>query len=478
MNTRNSSRTPMIESLEARQLMAGQTVFYENFESGGRGWSNDTELATDQGKAWAVESGRAHSGTRAAGTVNAGYDSVLASPAINLPAVDQYREHLYLKWWQTVDYKSRGGFGVGTPVVREWVPELGTWGPWNVIDPNTAVVGTDVIRTWGNVGLDLTQFAGGRVQVGFHHNGFANGATGWTVDDVTITKEQVQRPWAADTSFSGGFDGWTTNRGMWDVAGGVAGTALHGTPPVAYDSSLISPAFYLSAGAKNGPVSLEFKSFMDRRQSAVITVEFQFWMPSTGWSPVNNVSADLADTVLNFHQPEGQWKTFRLPLTNSLGGAVNVPHRLLFTATSGIVGGGWKIDDVKLNFPGKGTQPTPTPTTKRPEVAVFNPFGELTDGVTSVRWGTYSNNTGGRDVTFTVRNTGTATLQLGPVSVTGSSAFVVVAQPAKAVNPGQATTFKIRLLTSTVGAKSAVVKFATNDLDEGVFDFAIGGVVK
>jgi len=59
---------------------------------------------------------------------------------------------------------SRGGFGASIPVVREWVPALASWGPWNVIDPNTETV-PQQSKTWGYLGLDLTQFAGQRVQV-------------------------------------------------------------------------------------------------------------------------------------------------------------------------------------------------------------------------------------------------------------------------------------------------------------------------
>jgi hypothetical protein len=482
------SAAPLIESLENRQLMAGQRVFFENFENGMHGWTCDTYLSTDSRKAWGIASGFAHSGSHSAGTINAGNDAVLASPAINLPSANQYSDHIYLRWWQFADYKSRGGLAASMPVVREWVPELAAWGPWNVIDPNSETTPQQT-KTWNNVGLDLTQFQGERVQVGFHHYGYTNGARGWMVDDVEITKEQVQKPWHADTGFENGFDGWTTTRGVWDIGfsnavrspsgGKIAGTGLLTSPVAAENSSLVSPAFNLPANPSHKPVTLSFNSFLDRAGAAIITAEFQFYMPSTGWSPVNNLSADLADTVLNIYQPAGRWKTFTLPVTNSFGGANILPFRILFTADVGINGGrGWFIDDVKLNFAGKTqTNPTPMPTAA-PEIKVSNPFGELTDGVTRVLWGTYKPGSGAKDITFTVKNAGNATLNIKQLVLDNSIGFSIAKMPAATVAAGGTTTFTLRMSTATVGTKSAMVRLLSNDADEATFNFNISGVVK
>jgi hypothetical protein len=490
MTTRNprTRRTSLVESLENRQLMAGQQVFVENFEGGGQGWHVDTDLATDGRKPWAIVSNFAHAGSRSASTVNAGNDAILASPAINLPSANQYTDHLYLRWWQQTDMSSRGGRTTDIAVVREYIPELGGYGPWNVIDPNTEAVPQQT-NGWGYVGLDLTQFAGERVQIGFHHYVIAplNGARGWSVDDVSITKEAVQRPWAADTSFENGFDGWTTTRGLWDVGTPtgigvptghkVAGTGISNSPVIGEFSSLISPAFMIPAAAANKPMTLQFNSYMDKTSAAVITVEFQFWMPSTGWSPVNNLSADLTDTVLNLYQPAGRWKTFPLPVTNSFGGAQHLPFRVLFSVLGGSGGRGWFIDDVKLNFAGKGTQTNPTPTTG-PEIHVSNPFGELTDGVTRVMWGTHKPGSGAKDITFTVRNSGNTTLNLNQLVLDNSVGFTIVKQPAKTVAAGGSTTFTIRMSTATAGTKSATVRLLSNDADEATFNFNISGLVK
>lgn len=490
MKTPATTSSAVVETLEGRRHFAAQTLFFENFEGGGAGWSVDTSLGIDTRNPWAVTGaqagpGFAKSGTRVAATVRPSMDAYFASPAINLPGVNQYNEHLYLKWWQWTDYNSRGGFGASMPTVREWIPSLGGWGPWNVIDPNTEAI-PQRTQTWGHVGLDLTQFAGQRVQIGFHHYGNANGAPGWYIDDVSITRETVQRPWQSDTSFENGFNGWTTTRGIWDIGtsnavrsptgGRMAGTGLTVAPNSAELSSLVSPAFYLPQN--KGQVSLEFKSFMDRSFGSMITVEFQFWMPSVGWSPINNFSADNFDTVLTGYQPAGQWKTFRLPLTNSMSGAHIVPHRILFSAAAGLQNTrGWFIDDVKMFFNGKTPVSPPPVTVARPEVRVFNSFGELTDGVTSVRWGTHKLNSGTKDLVFTIRNAGNANLTLGSIVLEKNTGFAIVKQPLKTIAPGGSTTFTLRMLTTSIGTKSAAVKFTTNDADESVFNFSITGVV-
>src|SRR5690606_9581823 len=90
----------------------------------------------------------------------------------------------------------------------------------------------------------------------------------------------------------------------------------------------------------------------------------------------------------------------------------------------------------------------------------------ITDGDTTPTAGDHTHfgtvELGGTPVlrTFTIRNTGEATLSLGNVGVTGAG-FTVVAQPASSVASGGMTTFQIRLDTSDAGTKNAIVAFAT-----------------
>lgn len=82
--------------------------------------------------------------------------------------------------------------------------------------------------------------------------------------------------------------------------------------------------------------------------------------------------------------------------------------------------------------------------------------------------------------TFTLENTGTATLSLigSPrVQLIGSSDFSVTAQPPTAsVSGSGSTTFEITFSPSSYGLKTATVSVSNNDCDEGTYTFAIAGM--
>jgi RHS repeat-associated protein len=81
------------------------------------------------------------------------------------------------------------------------------------------------------------------------------------------------------------------------------------------------------------------------------------------------------------------------------------------------------------------------------------------------------------DKTFTIYNTGDGVLMLDPASLT-YPAFVTLVTPfAETVAAGGNTDFTLRLGAAMAGNFSGTVSFASNDLDESVFDFAISGEV-
>ncbi|MBX7187282.1 MAG: choice-of-anchor D domain-containing protein [Vicinamibacteria bacterium] len=79
--------------------------------------------------------------------------------------------------------------------------------------------------------------------------------------------------------------------------------------------------------------------------------------------------------------------------------------------------------------------------------------------------------------TFTIANSGVTNLTLGSVSVVGAAPgdFHVTAQPAAAVPAGGSTTFEVTFAPTASGTRSAALSFATNDVDENPFNFAIQG---
>lgn len=86
---------------------------------------------------------------------------------------------------------------------------------------------------------------------------------------------------------------------------------------------------------------------------------------------------------------------------------------------------------------------------------------------------------GGATITrsFTVQNTGTATLTLGTLSITGANAgdFSVATAPAASVAAGGSTTFSIAFNPSAVGTRNAGISLVNNDSDENPYTFAIRG---
>jgi len=78
--------------------------------------------------------------------------------------------------------------------------------------------------------------------------------------------------------------------------------------------------------------------------------------------------------------------------------------------------------------------------------------------------------------TFRVSNDGDATLTLGAVSV--PAGFVILDNLPGTMASGAIDFLVIGMNTTTVGARSGNVSFATNDVDENPFSFAVSGTVQ
>ena len=128
---------------------------------------------------------------------------------------------------------------------------------------------------------------------------------------------------------------------------------------------------------------------------------------------------------------------------------------------------------------------TATPVvTGTPEIALEGlgstaiPDGTLTaktgDGT---EFGPVAVDYGSRSTSFTVRNSGKASLSLGNVrlSGTGASQFRVTTQPAATVAAGRSAAFQITYDPSVTGRHQATVTLPNNDADESSYDFAIAG---
>ena len=80
--------------------------------------------------------------------------------------------------------------------------------------------------------------------------------------------------------------------------------------------------------------------------------------------------------------------------------------------------------------------------------------------------------------TFTIQNTGTADLVLGPIAVSGANPadFTVTAPPTSPVAAGGSTTFQLSFTPSAVDARWAHIGIPTNDFDSYYFQFEVKGL--
>lgn len=109
-----------------------------------------------------------------------------------------------------------------------------------------------------------------------------------------------------------------------------------------------------------------------------------------------------------------------------------------------------------------------------PELVLTQGTLNLTTGASTVSFGSTSQATS-LEKTFTIANTG-----VRPLNISGLIAprgFSVVSGPAGSVQPGQNTTFTLRLDGASAGAYRGEVRLITNDSDERNFTFNVTGSV-
>ena len=159
------------------------------------------------------------------------------------------------------------------------------------------------------------------------------------------------------------------------------------------------------------------------------------------------------------------------------------------------ISGGWELTG--MNLPGSGQVRARARTTGGryngssglveavtafsglavPEIAMEQPMNtNLVDGG-STDFGLVAAG-GSTNLTFTIRNTGTADLTGLGITIDGTDAalFTVTASPVAPVSgPDGSTTFTVRLAPTVPGVKTAALHIANNDYDENPFDLTLTG---
>lgn len=184
--------------------------------------------------------------------------------------------------------------------------------------------------------------------------------------------------------------------------------------------------------------------------------------------------AGLKTVADDFGNTGGAWAQF---------GRGGIPH---FVVINGVKGGNhqqWEVLHSQSGFYGatyyRGLidavkKPIPTPA----EIVVQQPLGtDLVDGISKRVFGNASVFSTSIAKTFTIKNTGGASLTGLTLTKIGTDPgnFIVSRLSKTTLAPGESTTFKVQFRPSAIGLRNAAVRIMSNDADENPFDIELAG---
>ncbi len=115
-----------------------------------------------------------------------------------------------------------------------------------------------------------------------------------------------------------------------------------------------------------------------------------------------------------------------------------------------------------------------------PEIAVEQPTGtNLSDGSSSISFGSVAVGNPSSVLTFTIKNTGTANLTGLEITKNGTNQedFSVITNPVAPVSgPIGSTTFTVKFTPGGPGVRTTAIHIASNDIDENPFDITLTGI--
>lgn len=134
-------------------------------------------------------------------------------------------------------------------------------------------------------------------------------------------------------------------------------------------------------------------------------------------------------------------------------------------------------DESPYTFDIQGTGvTTPEMTVSGNGVTITN--GDVSPALSdSTQFGDVDITTGSKLITYTIQNSGNASLTVGAISFSGAHAgdFSVTTSPAASVNTSSSTTFVVEFDPSSVGLRNATMSIANNDPDTSPYVFDIQG---
>jgi hypothetical protein len=250
-------------------------------------------------------------------------------------------------------------------------------------------------------------------------------------------------------------------------SGGVAFITqpFAGAPEVVVENTDTSPATDLPDGQ-----TLDFGSVVINTQS-----------PTANYVIRNSGSLDLTGISLSLSGTNAAEFEVTQPTATELIPGASTSFTITFKPTSS----GSKTATIQIASNDSDENPfdltltglCPTP---QPEIAITNASNtSLVDGSATSTQNFGSTNVGVSSAarTFTIRNSGTADLTgLAVIVASSHTADFIVTQPvSNSLTPDNTTTFTIAFKPGSSGARTAVVRIASNDADENPFDINVTG---
>lgn len=337
----------------------GQTVFFEDFESGLGDWVIDDgvwEIGDYSGPPLTPFAGTPGcASTVLGGTAPNGQSSRLISPLLVLPGPGSLGgDELLLRFWTTHDYVP-GDFG--HLQYRVYDPMIGLYSAWfelPAFGSSTAEFQQDSVL-WFPYQTDLTILAGQQVEVAFYHQANASSPSiGWTIDEVEVARVTPLAGGDVSGGFESGWERWSATRGIWQVGGAPAGapggvfsgtacvgTLLSLTAPDGVSSRLVSPTVDLpSVDPTTQELVLRVAGYHDYQPGdngqwhlQVFDGSSQTWGPWTVIAP----AVDLRSEV---------WYPLEVDLNGYSGRRVRVSF--LHQPNTSTPSFGWALDEVEV----------------------------------------------------------------------------------------------------------------------------------
>jgi bacillopeptidase F (M6 metalloprotease family) len=291
------------------------------------------------------------------GNYPVGTNSRLISGSIDLPSISG-DEEIHLRFWHWFSYDNSyhypsnyNDYGYIQINVYNEISEQ--WSGWSNI--GNTIYNTSSV--WTLMDVDLTKYAGKKIQIGFYHQsdgGYVS--TGWQIDNIKIIKKEPE--FTGD--FENGWDDWSADRGVWEIGEPTAGpgncysgtqcagTVLNGNYPGNTDSRLVSPSINLPSVSGIEEIHLRFQHWFSYDNSYHYPDNYNdygyvqirtFDEASEEWSAWSTIG----NTVLNY---SALWSLMDIDLTQYSGKKVKISF--YHTSDGGYTSSGWYIDDVEI----------------------------------------------------------------------------------------------------------------------------------